>query len=106
MLNKALTFMKVFLQVTHCEKEFKKHKVVTNMTGQGLSKKKSFDFKNLTFRLLQHTSLEVTVNSITATCPFIFVTAVCFLFLLKLKWPKNWIDGVESRVYLFKEEFF
>ena len=40
---------------------------------------------NLTFRMLKHTSSDVTV-----ICLFVmFVTAACFLFLLKLKWPKN-----------------
>ena len=53
----------------------------------------------LTFRMLQHTSSEVTVLLMmyVATCNIrnvkykmkMFVPAVCFLFLLKLKWPKD-----------------
>ena len=37
---------------------------------------------NLTFRMLQHALY-------APTCLVIFITAVCLIFLLKLKWPKN-----------------
>ena len=40
----------------------------------------------LTFRMLLHTSAEVTVNT---KLEFFFVTAVCVLFLIKLRWPKK-----------------
>ena len=38
-----------------------RHTAVTNITRQRMSEK-NFDFKNLTFRMLQHTSSEVTVT--------------------------------------------
>ena len=40
--------------------------------------------------MLRHTKREV-INQSFKTCVFfvMFVTAVCVLFLLKLKWPKN-----------------
>ena len=39
--------------------------------------------------MLQHTSSEVTVAKYFCNLTAMFVTAVCFVFLLKLKWPKN-----------------